>query len=102
MEVEAVNRAGAKEGDRVVLEVKTSPFLKATFMLYVFPILFLILGAALGEKVAPEFQADGNVVSALLAFVFFILAIWVVKTQGKKMGKKAAYHPTIIRVLRSR
>ena len=102
MEVEAVNRVGAKEGDRVVLEIKNSPFLKATFLLYVFPVLCMILGAVLGEKFAPEFEMDGNTLSVLFAFIFFFFSIWVVKTKGEKMGKREAYHPTIIRILKLR
>ena len=39
MEVEAVNRIGAKTGDGVVIQIQTRPFLKATFLLYLFPIL---------------------------------------------------------------
>lgn len=102
MEVKAVNRAGAKEGDRVVLEIKTSPFLKATFLLYVFPILCMILGAVLGEKIAPVLQMDENTLSVVFALAFFLISIWVVKVKGEKMGKKEAYHPVIIRILKSR
>jgi sigma-E factor negative regulatory protein RseC len=102
MEVEAVNRVGAKAGDRVVLEIKTSPFLKATFLLYVFPILCMMLGAVLGEKVAPKIGMGGNALSVLLAFAFFFFSIWVVKAKGEKMGKKEAYHPAIIRIIKLR
>ena len=36
MEVEAINTARARVGDRIVLNIKTSSLLKATFLLYVF------------------------------------------------------------------
>ena len=50
MEVEAINYAGAKVGEKVVLFFETSPLLKATFMLYVLPVLFLIAGAFIGTR----------------------------------------------------
>ena len=47
MEVKAINAAGAKVGDRIVMSFETASLLKATFLLYVFPILLLIIGAAI-------------------------------------------------------
>ena len=47
MEVEAINQAGAQVGQKVVLSFATSPLLKATFLLYVFPIIAMIVGAFL-------------------------------------------------------
>ena len=52
MEVKAINQAGAKVGDRIVLLFETSSLLKATFLLYVFPILLLIIGAAIGQELS--------------------------------------------------
>ncbi|MFO7965046.1 MAG: SoxR reducing system RseC family protein [Desulfobacterales bacterium] len=100
MEVEAVNRVGAKQGDEVVIQIDTRPFLKATFMLYLFPILFMIFGAMIGEKLAPRFLMDPSVLSAVLAFSFFFVSVWVVKKTGNEMGNKEEYRPRIIRVLK--
>ena len=36
-------------GDRIVLKMDSSRLLKATFLVYMFPILMLILGAGAGE-----------------------------------------------------
>jgi hypothetical protein len=52
MEVEAINTARARVGDRIVLNIQTGSLLKATFLLYVFPILAMIAGAVLGQTVA--------------------------------------------------
>jgi sigma-E factor negative regulatory protein RseC len=102
MEVQVVNPLGAREGDRVVFEIKTGSFLKATFLLYVFPILCMIFGAVLGEKLGPSLHQNGDGLSVLLAFLFFFCSIWLVKAKGRQMGKNKAYHPTIIRILHRR
>lgn len=100
VEVEALNRIGAKQGDDVVLQIQTRPFLKATFILYLFPILCMMAGAMAGEKLAPAFDFDKSVLSAILAFASFFISIWIVKAKGKEMGKKEEYRPKIIRILK--
>ena len=42
MEVEAVNGVGAKVDDRVVFDIESASVLKATFLIYLFPVLCMI------------------------------------------------------------
>ena len=102
MEVEAVNPIGAKAGDGVVIQIQTRPFLKATFLLYLFPIICMIAGAVLGEQLAPQFGFGRSTLSAILGFSCFFLSIWVVKTKGRQMGEDESYHPKIIRILQQK
>lgn len=101
MRVEAINLANADSGDRVVISFETSSLLKATFLLYVFPILCMIAGAIIGQNLAPRFHADGSVFSALVGFAFLFAAVAFVKIRGNKMARKAAYQPKIVRVIRA-
>ena len=100
MEVEAVNQIGAKVGDDVMIQIQTRPFLKATFLLYLFPILCMIFGAVLGEKLASRFGYDKSALSAILGFACFFISIWIVKSKGKKMEDDESYKPKIIRILK--
>ena len=99
MEVKAINEAGAVAGDRIVLLFETSSLLKATFLLYVFPILLLILGAAIGQEVAPHIDFNPSGLSALTGFSFFIAAVLVIKARANKMALKKEYRPKIIKIL---
>jgi len=55
MEVQAINYARAKVGEEVVLSFETSPLLKATFMLYVLPILLIVMFVkSKGNKMAKK------------------------------------------------
>ena len=99
MEVEAINDAGAKVGQQVVLSFETSPLLRATFLLYVFPILILLAGALLGDKIALRFGFDASTLSAITGFFFFGIAILFVKSKGNKMAKKDAYRPKVMRII---
>lgn len=99
MKVEAINVAGAQVGDRVVLSFKTSSLLKATFLLYVFPILFMIFGAIIGQKIAPLFDMNASAFSAITAFLFFFISVLFIKSKANKLAKKNEYRPKIVRIL---
>ena len=100
MEVEAINDAGAQVGQKVVLYFETSPLLKATFMLYVLPILFLLAGAIIGDKSGPYFNMDASTCSVIVGLIFFGISIKLVKSKGNKLAKKDAYRPKVIRILK--
>ena len=98
-EVKAINEAGAKAGDRILLLFETSSLLKATFLLYVFPILFLIAGAVLGQAMAPHLDFNPSGLSALTGLSFFFAAVLIVKTRANKMARNNEYRPKVIKIL---
>jgi sigma-E factor negative regulatory protein RseC len=99
MEIKAINSAGASVGDRIVLSFETASLLKATFLIYVFPIILMIAGAVLGQVLAPliEFSPSGS--SVLVGFAFFFSALFIIKARANKMAKKNAYQPKITKIL---
>ena len=99
MEVEAINHARAQVGQKVVLSFDTSPLLKATFLLYVFPIITMIIGAFVGQKLAPNFSFNPSIISAIFGFLFFGLTILFVRSKGNKLAQREEYRPKIIRVI---
>ena len=99
MEVRAINEVGAKVGDRIVLSFKTSSLLKASFLIYVFPILLLIVGAAIGQKMAPRFDFNPSGFSAIMGFAFFFVALLIIKTMADKLAKKNDYRPKVTKIL---
>jgi sigma-E factor negative regulatory protein RseC len=98
-EVEVINTVGAKVGDRIMVDLQTSAFLKATFLLYVFPILGLTAGAVLGNASASRLGLDPSAASALMGFGAFFLAVGIVRVVGQGMARKPAYRPRITKVL---
>ena len=99
MEVKAINEVGAKVGDRIILSFKTSSLLKASFLLYVFPILLLIVGAAIGQAMAPRFDFNPSGLSAIMGFSFFFAALLIIKTTADKLAKKTEYRPKVIKII---
>ena len=99
MEVKALNTAGARAGDRIVLSFETASLLKATFLIYVFPIILLIVGAAIGQMLASLIDFSPSALSVLLGFVFFFTGLFIIKARANKMAKKNAYQPKITKIL---
>jgi sigma-E factor negative regulatory protein RseC len=99
MEVKALNLAGASVGDRIVLSFETASLLKATFLIYVFPIILLIFGAAIGQALAPFIEFSPSTLSVLLGFAFFFTALFIIKTRANRMAQKNAYQPKITKIL---
>ena len=99
MEVKAINSVGAGVGDRIVLSFETSSLLKATFLIYVFPIILMIAGAVIGQMLAPFIEFSPSALSVLLGFAFFFSALFIIKARANKMAKKNAYQPKITRII---
>ena len=99
VEVEAINAVGAKVDDRVTISFETSSLLKVSFLVYMVPVLFLILGVVIGDKIAAIFNYDQSIFSVLAGFLFLFAAFFFVKAKGKELSKKDAYQPKIIRIL---
>lgn len=99
MKVKAINLVGAKVGDRIVLNFQTGALLRATFLLYVFPIICMIIGAVVGQKIAPLLGYSSSIMSVFAGFLFFTIAVLVIKIKSDTMSRKQEYQPKIIRIL---
>jgi sigma-E factor negative regulatory protein RseC len=103
MEVKALNAAGARVGDRVVVTIMTSSLFKVSFLLYIFPVLWMIGGALIGQQLALALgHRDPSGLSVLMAFAFFGGAFLMIRLKGKSMARNAKYVPRIIKILRHR
>ena len=100
MEVKALNEIGAKTGDRILLTIETGSILKVTFLLYVFPILLLITGAAIGQQMASYFDLNPSALAAILGFSFFFAALVLIKAAGQRLAQKNEYQPKITKILK--
>ncbi|MGE5256760.1 MAG: SoxR reducing system RseC family protein [Hyphomicrobiales bacterium] len=99
MEVAVINPIEAGIGDRVVLKLEASPFLKATFLIYMFPILLLVAGATVGEWISQTFRLDSPWPSMLLGFGLLVAGLGVMKTMAQRLAKRDEYRPRITRVI---
>lgn len=99
MEVRVDNVAGARVGDRVVIEFDSGALLKVTFLLYVFPVICLLVGALAGNAAGERMGVNPSAVSAALAFALFFASYLLVRYSGNRMAGKEVYRPRIVRVM---
>ena len=82
-----------------MLNVSSSALLKVSFLLYVFPILLMIVGAVIGQNLGPRLQMDPSTLSLLTGLLFFLMAFVIVRLRSNRMGQKDEYRPRIIRII---
>ena len=98
MRVKAKNFIGAKIGDTVIISIKTTSLLKVAFMLYIFPVLCMILGAVIGKNLASSFTLDESLASVLSGAIFFCVSFFLIRIKGNKMAFKEEYTPSILKI----
>jgi sigma-E factor negative regulatory protein RseC len=101
MEIEALNRAGAKVGQKVLVSIKAYTYLKGSALVYGLPALALVLGAVLGkEGMSSIFTGtDPDILSAIFGFGAFGLSLVAVKIWSKSAAKKVESKPVVEEIL---
>jgi sigma-E factor negative regulatory protein RseC len=103
MMVEAVNVAGAEAGDRVVISFKTASLIKASFLIYIFPVICLLIGAVIGKDFDPLLRyMNESAASAVVGFMFLFMAFVCIRLTGNRLAQKSAYRPQIIKIIKHR
>jgi sigma-E factor negative regulatory protein RseC len=83
--VDAVNRVGARTGDRVILLMESKAVLSAAFFVFIMPLLVGAAGYALGGVPG--------------AIVFFAMSYGLLKLYDKKVEASRKLEPTIVTVV---
>lgn len=98
-EVEAINLVGAEVGDRIQISIETGSLLKATFLLYIFPIICMLCGGLVGNRLSAQMGLDPSPAAALVAAISFLGAMAVVRLGAGRMALKTEYRPKITRII---
>ena len=97
MIVRVKNILNVEKGDPVVIGLETRPMLFLTFLLYVFPIILLLIGAVIGDSLAPAFKMDPSLVSMIFGFLFFGFSFYIIRKKNNSLSKKEMYKPFLVR-----
>ncbi len=96
LEVDAI--PGLDVGCRVVVQiVRPSPY-KCMALLLLLPIVNLLAGSMIGQKITRIYPYSQNVRMALCGFIFFALTIAAVSLYDRKMRNKKYSHRQIISI----
>ncbi len=100
MHFKVKNTLNAGKGDRVVVGIQTRPMLLLTFMLYVFPVSLLLIGALTGENIAFALNTDQNLTSMFFGFSLFFSAVFIIKKINNKVAENWKYKPFLIKIVK--
>lgn len=96
LEVDAI--PGLDVGRRVVVQiVRPSPY-KSMALLLLLPVVNLLAGSLIGQKITRIYPYSQNVRMLLCGFIFFALTIAVVSLYDKKIRNKKHSHWQIISI----
>lgn len=82
MVLEAINQTGAEAGQEVIVAYETESELKASFILYIIPLLGLLAGAVAGAWMDPLGNQDFS--SAAAGFGLMIAAFVLIRVYSRK------------------
>jgi len=91
------NTLGVEEGNAVVIGLETKPMMFVTFFLYVFPILLLVLGAVIGDSLAPTLNMDRSFCAMILGFGLFAVAFVIIRKKQSGLSQKDEFKPFLVR-----
>ncbi len=95
--VKVPNTIGVQQGDEVVLGLETRPLLFLTFLLYVFPVIMLMVGAGIGDTLGRRFNMDPSLCAMGIGFFSFALAFLVIRLKNSSLSQQSQYRPFLVR-----
>ena len=99
MIVKAKNAARARKGDEVELYLSTKAKLKGLFILYMFPVLGLLVGASSANSLSGLLGLNNNIGMALFTISGLVLAILFARLLAGRMEAKRELTPIVSRVV---
>ncbi|MEA4913436.1 MAG: SoxR reducing system RseC family protein [Christensenella sp.] len=92
MEISLPNTLGAKEGDRVMVDLSPKRVVQASLLAYAVPLVLLIAGVLVGSRIADWAGLVLGVAACGLGYL-------ILRIVEKKSAKKKSFQPTMTRIL---
>ena len=103
MIIEVINPINARVGDRICFEVEAGVLLKSTFVIYLMPVIFLLIGAWAGGEIAkiyPLFKRE-EILSVISGSLFFLVSVFILISLNRYFSKNKRYKPMIKEILQN-
>ncbi|MCR4884743.1 MAG: SoxR reducing system RseC family protein [Clostridiales bacterium] len=88
--------ASGRVGDFAEVEMPTGNVVKASLLVYIFPLLGFLGGMGIGEALLPQYSPLS---SALLGALFLLFVVFWVHAGEKKRAANPVWHPTLVRII---
>ena len=85
-------------GDQVVVAINEGDFLKGSVVLYLMPVVALLIGAGMGEVIAPYFvSVSVDVVVGITGIVSFFLSLFLIYLGQQSVFCKSFTQPVVLK-----
>ena len=100
MLVKAENVAHAQKGDEVEIYLNTRTKMKGLFMVYIFPVIGLLLGAISGKGLSRLIGLNSDLGTVLAGFCGMAIAFFIARVLGFRMKENNELTPIVSRIIR--
>ena len=99
--IEAVAISGVKTGDVVEIEISTGGVVATSFVVYLLPVVFLIMGYIFGSTLDGLFsiRISGETGGIAGAILFFVFSFGVVRWYDQHVRRQGTLRARVIRIL---
>jgi sigma-E factor negative regulatory protein RseC len=94
--VRAINTVDAQVGDTVTIAMASTTLLKASFLIYMVPVLALIGGILIGFLVNSLVGINESVAVGISSGLCLVAAFVWLRKKGKDLGQRTEYIPQIV------
>lgn len=100
-EIEVINNIGAKVGDNVKIDIDGSASIFASFLIFIFPLIFLIAGIFVGSYLSNAFfpKINKTLFTVSCSFIFLIISFLILYMLNKYFTKKKTFTPYIKEII---
>jgi sigma-E factor negative regulatory protein RseC len=101
MIMDVVNNIHAKVGERVKIGLKPGVYLKASFLVYMVPIITFIIGAIIGKELAVyiSYSKDSDLLAIISGVILLLPTFIAMRLYNRKIEKDRSYQPVILEVM---
>ena len=99
--VEVDNTIGAKKGDYVEVSMESIKVLKATLLVYLLPLIFLLAGTIITYYILEliEFAGPIEVISGVVGLVCTFISYLLLKKNDDKFNESREYIPKVTKII---
>lgn len=99
LQVSILNTIGARENDSVIIGLNEAAFVKASFYLYIFPLLSMLFFSVIAGALFEDNASELFVILAAVAGLFLGSRLTRVVLQLKQNVRNKLFEPVLIRVV---
>jgi sigma-E factor negative regulatory protein RseC len=93
------NILNALPGDRIEFTIEEKGVIISSFIVYLLPLLFLILGMVIGSSFHAQFARDQDVTAMLGGLAGLCFSFILIKTFNHLFRKKTLFMPKMLRII---